>query len=351
MLTLQISQAELQELNYKKFYHSNALVRPGGEPQRMYTLYLKGLGDFTHQQIARIVGIHINTVTRYCQWYACGGSAALCELHYGTNQSQLSQYSEQIAASFQDQPTSSLKESQQRMEALSGIRRSLPQVRTFLHKLGIHRHKTGHIPAKADPDEQAEYLENVLEPALQQASKGEAHLLFVDAAHFVLDPLLGWLWSFTRIFIKAPAGRQRLNVIGAVDAITKQLHFLSNTTCVNTHTMLTFLVYVRQAYLTTLPLYLVLDNARYQHNKTVKALAKQLSITLLFLPPYSPNLNLIERLWRLVKQKCLTAVYYENFAAFQQAILDTLHKVNTEHDYHQQVNSLLTLRFQRFYNH
>lgn len=346
MLTLQISEAELRPLNYEKFYHSNALVR-----HRMYTLYLKGLGGYTHQQIARIVGIHVNTVSRYCRWYAQGGRGALCELHYGTNQSELHFYSQQIAVHFQDQPATSLKEAQQRIEALSGIRRSLPQVRTFLVKLGVGRHKTGHIPAKADPGKQTEYLEKVLEPALQQAQQGQAHLLFVDAAHFVLAPFLGWLWSFARVFIKAPAGRQRLNVIGAVDAITKQLHFLSNTTRVNTDTMLAFLIHLREHYLTTLPLYLVLDNARYQHNRAVKALAEQLSITLLFLPPYSPNLNLIERLWRFVKQKCLTAIYYENFALFQQAILTTLSKVNTDPGYQQHIKSLMSLRFQRFHNH
>lgn len=346
MLTLQINEAELRQLSYEKFYHPHALVR-----QRMYTLYLKGLGSYSHQQIAQIVGIHVNTVTRYCQWYAQGGSSALSQLHYGTNESELAVHSQLLTGVFAEKPAASLKEAQQRIEVLTGIRRSLPQIRTYLRQLGVDRHKTGHIPAKADPQGQEEYLENVLEPALQQARQGKAHLLFVDAAHFVLAPFLGWLWSFTRVFIKAPAGRQRLNVVGAVDAITKQLHLLSNNTRINSDTMLTFLEYLRQQYARTMPLYLVLDNARYQHNKAVKALAEQLHITLLFLPPYSPNLNLIERLWRFVKQKCLTAIYYENFAAFQQAILNTLDKVNIDPDYQQQVKSLLTLRFQRFHNH
>ena len=280
-----------------------------------------------------------------------GGRAALCELHYGGQQSALQPYAALIAKSFQRQPVASLKEAQQRISELSGQQRSLPQIRSFLHKLGIHRHKTGHIPAKADPERQDNYLAEVLEPALEQAHQGKAHVLFVDAAHFVLAPFLGWLWSFARVFIKAPAGRQRLNVLGAVDAITQQLHYLSNTTRINTDTLISFLGQLRAAYPTTLTLYLVLDNARYQHNKAVKAWAEHLKITLLFLPPYSPNLNLIERLWRFVKQKCLTAIYYENFTCFQQAILDTLNKVNTDAHYQQQIRSLLTLRFQRFPNH
>ena len=89
-----------------------------------------------------------------------------------------------------------------------------------------------------------------------------------------------------------------------------------------------------------------LDNARYQRNKVVQALAAELSITLLYLPSYSPNLNLIERLWRFLKRKSVYGKYHPNFAAFKAAIEDTLSQLSTTHA--EALASLMTLNFQVF---
>jgi len=96
----------------------------------------------------------------------------------------------------------------------------------------------------------------------------------------------------TRLFIKAAAGRNRINVLGAVNAITKEVVTLSNTTYINAETIIAFLKQLKKHY-GELPLKIVLDNARYQHCKLVEEAAKELNITLLFLPSYSPNLNII----------------------------------------------------------
>src|SRR3990172_801146 len=90
----------------------------------------------------------------------------------------------------------------------------------------------------------------------------------------------------------------------------------------------------------------VLDNARYQRCTTVKNLATQLNIELIFLPPYSPNLNLIERLWKFVKKQCLYSKYYSEFTKFKNSIMDCLQKTHSQ--YKQELVSLLTLNFQTF---
>jgi transposase len=96
----------------------------------------------------------------------------------------------------------------------------------------------------------------------------------------------------------------------------------------------------------TIPITLVLDNARYQKCALVRELAQSLNIELLYLTTYSPNLNLIERLWRFVKKQCLYSIYYADFDAFKAAISSCLEECHTT--YKQELDSLLTLRFQSF---
>jgi transposase len=170
-------------------------------------------------------------------------------------------------------------------------------------------------------------------------------VFFVDAAHFVFGTFLCCLWSFTRIFVRAASGRQRFNVLGAWDAVTRQLIAVTNTTVVNTETMSELLRKIAASGLTG-PIALVLDNARYQHNAAVKALASQLGITLLFLPSYSPNLNLIERLWKFIKRRALYGRYHPTFTDFQAAIQEILDGLSTTHA--EKLKTLMTLNFQRF---
>lgn len=95
-----------------------------------------------------------------------------------------------------------------------------------------------------------------------------------------------------------------------------------------------------------IPITLVLDNARYQKCRIVFELAERLQIELLYLPPYSPNLNLIERLWKFVKKKCLWSKYYAGFEEFKTAISECLNQTHTT--YRDELLTLLTLKFQTF---
>ena len=201
------------------------------------------------------------------------------------------------------------------------------------------------IPAKADPEVQATYLEQVLEPRLAEAQAGKRAVFFMDAAHFVLAPFLGFLWSVARIFIQAPSGRQRFNVLGCLNAVTHELFTVTNDTYITAATVCTLLEPLAALNL-DVPITIFLDNARYQRCALVQATATRLQIELCFLPAYSPNLNLIERLWKFVKKQCLYSKYYDNFDKFQGAITNCLKEAPVKHQ--KELKSLLTLKFQMF---
>jgi len=192
---------------------------------------------------------------------------------------------------------------------------------------------------------QATFHDTELKPRLDAALAGEGHVFFVDAAHFVFGTFLCCLWSFTRIFVRAASGRQRFNVLGAWNAVTRELIAVTNTAAVNTETMCELLRKIAALGLTG-PITLVLDNARYQRNVVVQTLAEQLGLTLLYLPSYSPNLNLIERLWKFIKRRALYGRYHPTFAQFQAAIEEVLDGLSTTHA--EKLKSLMTLKFQRF---
>ena len=105
----------------------------------------------------------------------------------------------------------------------------MTQVRAFLKKsLGLSWRQVGIIPAKADPDAQAAFLTDKLRPRLRQAERGERTVLFVDAAHFVFGPFLGFLWCLVRLFVPGPSGRKRSNVLAALNAVTQEVICVAN---------------------------------------------------------------------------------------------------------------------------
>ena len=199
------------------------------------------------------------------------------------------------------------------------------------------------LPAKADPDQQKAFLHDTLEPLLEEEKQGKRRVFFVDAAHFVMGAFLGLLWCFERLFLKSSSGRNRYNVLGAYSAKEAELITITNTAYINSGTLIELLTAINRLHPDTV---ITLDNARYQRCAKVIDKATELSIELLFLPPYSPNLNLIERLWKFTKKQCLYNRYYETFLQFKAAIDDCLDKVKST--FNEQVKSLLNPKFQLF---
>ena len=337
---IHISEADANAAKYEFSNHPDPIVQ-----RRMLCLRLKYRG-YQNQEISAILELSRNTVSNYLHLYETSGLEGLKTLNYQGPESKLDKHQPKVEASFRQQAPKSVKEARQRIKKLTGVERSLTRVRAFMKRMGMKPLATGQLPAKADHVQQKQFLEQILQPLLKKAKAGQCHVLFLDSAHFVLAAFVAIVWCFERVFVKTAPGRFRLNVIGAIHATTHELTALYNQTYINADTVVQLLERIARQYAGK-PIHIVLDNARYQHCQLVKNTALRLNIDLVFLPPYSPNLNLIERLWKFVKAEVCAANYFQDANSFQKAIIDFLNQLDRK-SMKKQLKSRLSLNFQLF---
>lgn len=337
-----ISEADANDAIYETFHHPEPIVQ-----KRMLALRMKYLG-FKQQDIADTLACSRNTIGNYLALYEAAGLEGLKQLNYASPTSKLERHRAKVEASFRERPPHSVKEAAKRIKDLTRIERSSSRVRAFLKRLGMKPLQTGQIPAKADAQRQRQFHDEQLQPLLQKAQKGECHVLFMDSVHFVLAAFVAIVWCFERTFVKTASGRFRLNVIGAIHATSKELTALYNTTYITADSVVQLLERIAEKY-AGLPIYIFLDNARYQRCRLVTETAARLGIQLVFLPPYSPNLNLIERLWKFVKAEVCAATYFEDAKSFQKAIIDFLNTLHRK-PMKKELQTRLALNFQLFDN-
>jgi transposase len=342
MLKLDFTETEIKQL-YREFMEYPS----GPAKKKLHVVYLKALG-LPHQEIVRIARVSGDSVTRYLKTYAEGGLAALCTSQLYCPASALLPHREALKTLFDAHPPHTVAQASHEIEKLIGIKLSLSACRDFMRKhLGMKCRKMGVIPSKADPDKQKAFLHGTLEPLLEEEKQGQRRVFFVDAAHFVMGAFLGMLWCFERLFLKSSSGRKRYNVLGAYSVKGTELITLTNEAYINSDTLVDLLTAINCLHPDS-PITLVMDNARYQRCAKVMDKAREFGIDLLFLPAYSPNLNLIERLWKFTKKQCLYNRFYESFCQFKTAIDDCLDKVKST--FSEQVKTLLNPKFQLFEN-
>lgn len=343
MLTLPISPADIAQANYERFTNPQPIIQ-----KRMHWLYLASL-NYSSTQIARMLDLHRNTIRHYEQLYQQTGLPALRQLHYRKPVSQLDAYQAQLTNLLQQQPCQSSRQAAQVIYQHTQLQRSPSRIRACLHRFGFRPRRTAHQPAKADPLVQQTFLKQTLQPLLKRGQNGECHVFFMDSVHFLLAAVVSLVWCLKRLVVPSASGRFRFNVLGAIHAHTHEFTALYNASYINAEVVCEFFRQLVEQW-SDKPVFVVLDNARYQHCQRVNEVACQLGIHLVYLPTYSPNLNLIERLWKLVKQEVLAGHYYESAQAFQEAILDCLHQLHTP-AYSQRLKTLLAPNFQAFQMH
>lgn len=348
MLPFNISEADLATVNIERKSHICALIRT-----RFMVLYFTALG-LRRGKVAMLVGCHRNSVTNYIRMYNEGGLEEIRHAGFVGSPHPLADKVSEIEQEMLKIQPSTLAEVAQMLKDKFDYDRSLEATRLFLHSIGFKNRKVGTFPGKPKDllewlDKQKEFV-GLLKELLGRAEKQEIDLVFADASHFVYGKFSGRLWSKEPCYSASGHGRYRVNVYGAYDPVNGHIYSAYNEGYVDALFMEFYLNWLRTDCYKDLsiPLHIVLDNARYQHCKMIKELAHNLNIVLEFLPPYSPNLNLIERLWKYIKA-ILAKQTHSSKITFMDAIIELLNSLGS--DKHQQkIKKLLAFKFQTFEN-
>lgn len=176
--------------------------------------------------------------------------------------------------------------------------------------------KPGKAPSEYVQKEFIEYYYNILE----ESKQGNKHVLFYDPVHQLHNTINGKCWQTkggkNTILLPSNTGRKRITILGAINPIN--FCFTSITLEGMVDKVITKIVLdnIRETYNDGKPIIIIMDNAAYNRAYEVQDHAVKLGIIIKYLPPYSPNLNLIERVWKFLKRK-LKNKYIEKFQDFK----------------------------------
>ena len=271
----------------------------------------------TYKNIAEYLFLDEGTIANYRKRYADGGIEYLINDNHQGRMTKLSEAEKKLLTKeLESKIYPDTKSIVHFIEKTFGIKYTRTGVTDLLHSLGFSFKKPKITPGKANRAAQEKFLN------IYGKMKFKGTVYFMDGVHPTHNTVLGygWIRTGTDKEVKTNTGRQRVNILGAIE--TKTQRVISRTfKTINKDSVCEFLKLIRRRNPLEKVLYVVTDNAGYNRAKKVKRLAKELNIKLVYLPPYSPNLNPIERLWKFMKKKVMANTYYETFPDFRKNIM------------------------------
>jgi len=293
-------------------------------------------------QVAQILLFDEKTSRHYFERYQKGGLPMLLDDNYSGADPKLNEHQmSELEAYLDEHIFLDAKSVIAHISAQYGVCYSVSGVTDVLHRLGFSYKKPTHVPGKQDPVKQQAFLEEYKQ--LRAGKGANSPIYFADATHPQHNsvPSYGWIKRGKEKELKANCGRQRLNINGAINIET-----LEPTTgfydTINADSTIDLFSKIEAKHPDAEAIYIIVDNAKYYHSLLLKEYVGGTTIKLIFLPTYSPNLNLIERYWKFFKKKVLNNHYYKTFEEFRQACQDFFQK---QKDFLPELTSLLTENF------
>lgn len=334
----------LNELEIQELKADHRSERESRYADRIKTVLMRNSG-LSYSKISEYLLIDESTVRVYLSKYLEGGLENLCMDEYLGRSSKLSIEEEDLLSSELRKkiyPTTASIVCY--VEKEFKIKYSISGMNKLLHRMNFSYKKPDVVPGKANADAQREFLAELEE--LKSNKNSLNPILYIDGVHpqHNSHPQHGWLPRGEKTELKTNTGRQRVTLSGALNADTLEIHVREDKK-LNADNTIKFFQKIESSYPESSVIYLVLDNAGYFKGQKIKEFLIESKIKLLYLPPYAPNLNLIERVWKFFKKKVLANRYYQSYLEFRKACLKFFHK-RVWNSYQDELQSLLSSNFQ-----
>jgi transposase len=272
-------------------------------------------------QVARCLFLDEQTIRNYADKYLCGKDTELAKIVYKGRSSQLSEVQKgELSEIISSKIYLSVMPIIAVVKEKYNIDYSKSGMRKLLNQLGFSYKKPKLVGAKANQQKQEEFIES-FEKLLAETDLEKSVIMFADASHPQHNTVhdYGWIKQDEPKYVKSNTGRERVNILAAVDIHGQDLTYSIDDT-INAISVLELLKNIEAKYADKDKIYFICDNARYFYADMVKQYLKTSKVQILFLPPYSPNLNIIERLWSIMRKEILSNQYYEKFIDFKCSV-------------------------------
>lgn len=297
---------------------------------------------YSYEEIAVIFLLDDDTIRNYEKEYKREGISKLLATNYQGGISKLSSHEEKLLKKhLMEHLYVDSKEIREYILAEFGVDYSLSGTKELLHRLGFTFKKPKVIPGKANKQAQLEFLEKLA--GVKKNKNFDDKIFYLDGVHPQHNsfPAHGWILKGEDYELKTSTGRKRININGLIEAESHELTYRIDET-INADSTIELFKELEAKYPRD-KLAVIADNAHYYRNQKVTDYLKNSRIEILFLPPYAPNLNLIERLWKFFKKKALANSYSESYVVFEKKCLDFLDNLPV---FQSELKTLLAPNFQ-----
>ena len=292
-------------------------VNDGNERDRIKAVLLRSEG-WKISMIAQALRIHESTITRHINDFLT--QQKLTSDNGGSDSFLNAEQTDLLISHLTENTYFHTYQICQYVKDNWAISYSVSGMNKWLHQHHFSYKQPKGVPHKCDLEKQAIFVAQY--EALKRELAEDEALLFMDAVHPTQATKItsGWIRTGVDKTIETTGSRTRLNVVGAIELNNLSNAVTAQYKTVNGDSIIDFLDKIKQRYNTQKVIHLVLDGAGYHRSHLVVEKAIELNIILHYLPPYSPNLNPIERLWKVMNEHARNNRYFATAKAFRESI-------------------------------